>query len=117
MGVITHASQLHEKNDQLAKQDIVLICSGQSFQYISLSSFVSSGEIVFVAAPDSEKSFTEFDCPTDNSLDNKHSLGVFEPIGFTYTKVSLCKIIGRNALAFIHQQYSPSLARAPPSIV
>ena len=103
-----------EKAQSFAGQDAMMICTGKTFKWVSLSAFEELGELKFIEPPENApESVHEVDCSysylADNQSDNQHSLQDIQ--SYAAYKALTARLAQRPYTAFPYQQ---ALSRAPP---
>ncbi len=112
---VSATSKIAEQNKLLEDLDVVLICTGKQFKYISLSTFQQSGKISYVDPPTSSTT-EEFnlDCSVSAFFETRDDLA-------THSGSIFLASLAPNHNVFVNPVESPTLlqrngvqVRAPP---
>jgi hypothetical protein len=117
VGALFAASSMLTYAQSFADEDRVLICTGSTYKWISLSAFEVTGKVVFVDAPENTPAnLQEVKCSYTYLADPNP--GVFWPT----TQPELCLPVNSNTtIGFFNALYASAkhqlaLSRAPPTL-
>lgn len=102
---------------QYATNDIMLICSGNSYQWVSSAEYINNGKIVKVSPPEnSPEKATHLDCSfnyiADNNVDKISVFNSLADISIAYET----RILLLEQRPFTPFTYLKALTRAPPTL-